>query len=868
MPVLKRRPHIRCRVAPPSAIPTGGNCGFGVAIVLADCIGTSGGTSSGAIAGLPILNPLASRAWDAPTQAASIGEALELVRFSKDGRVTFGASAQDAGGEDEFSGFMLRLVESPLDGRGGADGTNFDLLAGLSQLTWTAIAGAWRGVQHGGEGLARGVVNVGGLGIERAQSGLLSANQGTRWTITGQGMPTAQGVHALRCSVADGLYGVLLPHGKPPRLQKRQNGQYVEWGGLKGASVVDLRSGAVQVLRLFRLAGRLIVGWQGGFWWVAEPLNTTPETDAQNDTRARAEIAWPQGRALVETRGCHVRVDVAALDFDTLASIEKRQMVLDVGALNYAYQGTGEKGIPTGWLKYGSARVDMTSQQNRGFITLTLDGSADRHDTPVVNKVSGKYPDTPYDEGTDIYLDISAAVRGATLELAAPPISNMASLQVTLDRLHLDRISANWGGFLKQFSVIEWEACWEYTDGSSGPWTRFFKGIVAKPDAGTGGVNERHMALTCFDPMYLLKAPAALIDHSYPPLDLFWLLKLRSSNSQTGGSGPYNPIYPPTPGGLPQNVSRLEYSFADAVRDILYLLRGPGAGVLADYTDGLFPLLSSEGDGWGYCRAVQVASGDTQPPTTQGWCLPARQGTDGVGWLQEICDRGSLVCFYGHVPGFLHTDWPRPILSTFDRLLADRPTHLVSDTIFNGLSQNTIAAWVNHVAQSIERESRPDATINHVEATSTGFFGDSNDGAGYPPRIAEAYLPDSDVNSEKNIRHRRSVIKDVGPLGGFPGGVEAYVLEYASHLEINSEYTWPTVSMEGRAYYPAQNDAPIVPGDKLEFAFGSSVESDTGLNLNGRVFRVATATHRWDMGQSVQDWTMDVGTRPLSGTGL
>ncbi|WP_206759347.1 hypothetical protein, partial [Acinetobacter baumannii] len=83
-------------------------------------------------------------------------------------------------------------------------------------------------------------------------------------------------------------------------------------------------------------------------------------------------------------------------------------------------------------------------------------------------------------------------------------------------------------------------------------------------------------------------------------------------------------------------------------------------------------------------------------------------------WIQEICDKGNLVFFYGFVPGVFgpDTDWPRPILSTYDRLIQGRPTHLVADTIFNGLSYAVTPEWVNHVAQTIEREGRPDVVYN------------------------------------------------------------------------------------------------------------------------------------------------------------
>ncbi len=867
MPTFKTTPRVRLRIRPVSAIPTGGNQGFSFAIALGDCIGTAGGTSTGPIAGLPVLNPLQSRAWDSPTQLKSVAESLEFCRFSKDGRVYFGASAQDAGGEDEFSGFVLRRVETPLDSRGSGDTTNADKLAGIVEVLWTSVLGTWAGVQLGTEGRARGLTTVSNQGTLKAKSGVLAANQGTRWTISAEGTRIANGSHILRCAIADGLYIVSLQHGKPPRFQKRVNAQDVEFAPLKGAANADLRSGMEQVLHFFRLCGRLIIGWQGMFWWVAE--YATPEAAQENDPSRRVEVSWTAGACTVEAIGVRPVVSLATVDFDTLADESKRQLVLDIGALSYPYQGDGETGIPTGWLKYGTARVDIDSTENRGFVTLTVNGSADKHDTPLVNKVSGRFPDIPYDAGSGDAIDVSRAVREATLDEVAPPFSNMASMTIALDRKHLDRINIDWGDTIKQFCVLTWEACFDYTDGVTDIWTPFFEGICPKVDTGTRSVNEQHMNLTCFDFTYLLKAPAALVDHSDPPLDLFYLLKLQSSNNVTNSGGaPYNPIYPPIPGGLPQNVTRLEYTFTDAVRDIKYLKRGPGDGVLIDYTENLFPVFTTDNDLSGYARAEQVASGDTQPPTTNGWLSPAPQGADGIGWIEEICDKANLVYFRGHTPDDGFTEFPKPILASLDRLLANRVTHIVTDTIFDGLSQDVIAEWVNHVADSIEREARPDAVINHVTATSSGFFSDSNDSSGYPPRIAEAYLPASDVNSEKNIRHRRSFTKDVGPLGGFPGGVEAYALELINQLEIDKEYTWPSVTIDGRCWNPAHNDRPIAVGDKMQFKFGTSVESDSGLNLNNRVFRVASVRHVWALGESVSSHKSEISFRPISGAGL
>lgn len=866
---FKVTPAVRCIVSPPSRIPSGGLGGFTIAAVLSDVIGTSGGTSTGPIAGLPLLNPSASRSWNTPTQVTSIGQSLEFVRFSKNGRVTFGASASDAGGEDELCGFILRMVETPLDASTGADGPNAALLAGLASLAWFPVVGLFRGVQHGGEGLARGLVNVGGAGSHKAQSDVLPANQGVRWTITSQGTPSAGGYHGLHLRIADGLYGVYLEHGKPPRFTKQVNGATVNFAPLRDAANVDLRAGISQVVRFFRLAGRLIIGWQGRFWWVAE--YSTPSATAQDKSRM-TEMSWAAGRCVVDAIGVRARVNLATIDFDGSAAQAERQMVLDVGALNFPYQGNGVTGAAAGWLKYGSATVLLTSALNRGTITLTIEPGANNHDTPLINKVTGQYPDSPYDAGSGDTLDVSNAVRSAHLEMASPPAQAGSNLSITFDRVHLDRLGAQagvaWGDFLKAFCVVTWEAGWYYEDGTFGGWTPFFKGIGAKPDSGTDQAHRENLSLTCFDPVFLLQDPASMVDHSYPPLDLFWLRKLQSSNSQTNpGGAPYNPNGgAPIPGGLSQNVATLGYYGDDAVRDILWLFRGPEAARLFSNLGDLYPLLSSEADAFGYCRADQVANGDTQPTTVNGWALPPPSGGDALGWINDICEKLNAIFFYGWGPNDPFTDWPRPILTTVPLLLANRFTHTVSDTVYNTQGVAITPAWVNKTATSLARESRPEVALNHIEATSTGFFGDSGAGSGYPPRIAEAYLPDGEPDSEKNIRHRRSKIFALGALGGFPGGVEAFALQLIGELTIGSSPTWPTVLMEGRA--SDAYERPTVLGDLLQFQFGGSGEGDASINLNNRTFRIGTVSHTWEVGNSQPSWVSTIGLRPISGTGL
>jgi len=870
----KQSPEIRCRALPRSALPRGGVGGFAVAIVMGETLGTTGGTSTGPLSGIPLLNPLASRAWNEPAQAKSIGQALEFIRFSKDGTVTFGASGADASGEDEFAGFGLRRIETPLDCRGPGDAANTDRAAQVLEAIFSSISGTHRGVLAGLEGQARGLVNVGKEGSSRSQT-TLPANFGSRWTITGQGL-IGTGTQAgtpgnVRIKFGEGLYGAVLTHGKPPTLVKTISGVDYALSSLKGASDVDLRGGTRE-LRFWQVGGRGIIGWGGRFWWWAEYGSASGA--AQNDRRDLIPVAWPMGAATVDAIGCRVRVNLASIEDDTLASEADRQIVFDIGPTNYTGQGASATGQASGWLKHGTARVAMQDNGARGTVTLTINGAPDKRNGPIVNKVSGLFPDSPYNAGSTAFLDVSAAVRSASLSMAYPPIQAGANMSVTLNRKHLDRIGAaeglNWGDWIQQFGVLTWEARWNYGDGVAQPWTPFFKGIVAKPDVGTGAANEQHMTLTCFDPVYLLQDPAGMVRGQYPPLDVLWMQKLRQSNSQTSvGSGPYNPYNPPAVGGLPQNQGTLGYGGDDAIRDILWLFRGPEAARLYVDIGTSFPLLGSDSDPFGYCRAEQVASGDTQAPGVNGWCLPAPYNSDALSWINDICQKINALFFYGWVPGDDYLDWPRPILTTPPRLFAGRATHTVADSIYevavNG-AITTLGQYVNKVLQSIEKESRPEAAINTVEATASGFFGDSLDGSGLPPRRAAGSIGDESPNGASHS-YERTLMRDVGSLGALPGGVEVYVLQLISDLK-GTVQAWPTLQMDGRCNSSAHNESPIVPGDKVQLKFVGGVESDTGLGINNYTFRVGSISHNWSLGESVKTFTSAVQLRPLSGEGL
>ncbi len=134
--------------------------------------------------------------------------------------------------------------------------------------------------------------------------------------------------------------------------------------------------------------------------------------------------------------------------------------------------------------------------------------------------------------------------------------------------------------------------------------------------------------------------------------------------------------------------------------------------------------------------------------------------------------------------------------------------------------------------------------------------------------MAEASLSDGDINSESQSWRRTHFI-DTGSLGAFPGGVESAALVLIRLLSTDEYHTWPSVTLEqGRCYDPAHGDAIIDIGDLAQFKM-DGYESDGGMELDAKMFRVGSVAHSWDFNNGAAgSHTQSLSLRPRLSTGL
>lgn len=858
MPVTVRKtvPECRCYVDTRSAIPFKGRPGAMVATLVGDRMAMGQGD------GADTLNPTI-RSWAAPGTTAhqvpfrNVGDAIEFVRFHKDGRLTVGASAYSPA-DDEVSGFTLKYREIERDARvnGQVAGSS-----GLTALSWQSVSG-----QHQSVRLDNGVaaiVNTGSGTTETARTTELPANQGGALDLqfARKNTSAAQEVSSY-VSWGGDTYRAYLLHGKPLRVDKRVNGEWVSLRRLDNAPPVNLAGGNLPVA-WWRWGGRLIVKVGTQHYHFLET----------QDGQATAS-SWPAGPVTISATRCRVRATFKLLSATDDAGAPLVDSYEDVSP--YSGQDVAAfDGVPGGWQPQSDS-VAVSVEATGGTIkqTVTLRATPDGTDVGFVSRTAAQFE--PFSTtGTSNPIDIGPAVMRAHLSQAMPPIMPGAELSMEIDRVLLEGLMAqysgkDWRNYTEAYCPITFETRWHYTAGPPGDWIKWFTGYVYMRELSSAEVGDGKMSLTCRDPIIRLQDPASKIEYRYPPLDFLFADKVRSRVA--GGA---------------QSVSNLGLYGADCVYEILrlsvgetearrmngglILAGGQLQGLLDYFPNSHYPLIGPNNSA-GYVSLELLSS--SSPPTNGGWLFPPPVDDDALGWINQIGQKDHAVFFYGHANGY-DGNYPHPVYGRITNIIdARNVTHHLKDAVYR---EGTEGDWdYASLLQQAQYGTRPENDINRVIVMANGPLGDGLSSILPAARIAEAQLPggtnltedgwqNPDPNAATFTWERTKIIRD--ELSWFPGSAEAYAGIFMSLLK-NVIYRWPSFTCIGRDYKPGIDPAelPINWGDKIVPQMDGQL-SDSGLDLNGNTYRAEHIEQDWDFDANPSH-VMQVWVRPLTSGGI
>lgn len=822
----KFSPEFQFLVWPQSAIPQKTAQPFAIA----DDFGTAPPLKWSDTDGLEInttlaaQNPTITVPWAAQPHYTNLNNCW-FVRFYKNGRVRFGNSEPEGegfDGEPDVAGWMIRPRIAALDSKVGS--TTLDTSA--TNQTWNAMIGDWettlppagatipftkilcKKLSTAGEGIA---MTPGDIPLNRSLYFELFSQQAATF-----GLPSAQIIigHKWALNFRHGSHLVLAR-------KNNQSGAAAAFDNYKTFSdgpKINLAGGSYAI-HFMRVAGRGVISITDGAgatwaWWFLDTRDPLTSYAGQGNVKIEArEVTWPAAPLFFNVYGAHARLGMGVIKWSAsdgtpfTASFTRRVR---------CYTALSATPIVTtaGWEREGtSIAATATLNTNDVSYTATLTANADGIDSPLVAKATVRYPLTwgatesspPYLADGVSPLDIRAAVLGADVTLALPPLAAGSMATIAIDRNLLESQCPTWASYIEDFSPVQILARWLYDDGSYGDWATLFFGYLHRPEKSLESWHDGAMKLVCLDEVIRLKRPAAILDHRVPPLDIKFA-EIAATATPTPGTTTYNVRM----FGGQAAMFLLEHFIGTAYADNI---NGNG-----DYNryfpSGHSALIDNTTDHCGYLTiAATLGVSTTLPPLTRGaWRFPVRHGSDAYSWLADIATEEKAIFFFER--GVFY--WGR-----LTEILRTRTPRTIPDKVY-------VNGDLSRVASYFSTSFKPERAINAV--TIVGKEAQGLEGFLPSLRIGHAELGSSDANRAALTWERTHYA--MTPLALLDAEVIAAGI-IARLADVRAEY--PTVRYRG--------DEAARAGDVLTFKL-SGTASDTTIGLDDLSVRAETILHK------------------------
>ena len=822
------REEVQILCYPKTQIPYRKNSGFVVSDILGDHMTLSGGDNEGmSIQG---QNPTISLPYlNAGEASFTALDNVDFVRFLKDGTMKVGASI-DSAENSELAGIVLQARIALLDCKMQdapviVDTDNFD-------LNWESVQGKHKTVLPPESPQRTHIINSGSdLTAKVRTVGNIPANRSLQFDVHFSALKPSGPQGRVRI-IWGGIYSLVAQHGMKWTVEKLVDGVWRIPRKLDSLPPVNMQGMGYQI-QVRHLAGRLVIS-------LGDKHFHFKETEKKPSQRAPVvkNSDWPAAQIQVNAFNARVRIGIALIKYADADDVPftglfKRtydrktnvtsEMVTTAG-------GSGWKAKEAG----GTITVVPTIAPSQLSYACNLTAGASGIETPFVNKIMiSSEPQWEYP--TSDALDIAPATLSLTVDMAMPPIMSGAECSLTVDRMILDELDSAWEGKVNKRNPVEIRTRSHYDNDTTGAWVNLFSGYVFKRDKAHPKFGDHAMSLTFRDPSMRLQAPAAVIDHRYPPLDFEFIKKL--------ATGEATALYG-----------------SDCVKSILSIAISPhesqrlnGGSDISDqgnrYFNSHYALLDLESDQGGYLAVMAVADaiGGTAP-TINGFQLPPKFGDDALKWINDIALMDHAIFYYGRPFGW--TGYPVPMYGRILNIISGRPTWIIPDLKYAEGDQNKVmlSADVSH---------RPERDVNRVLVWGSA-----------PPGLeelvpalfmGESRLPANDVNAPEHDWERTLVIRE--SVANFPGLAQDLADAVISELA-GREMEFPQLTMRGQA--------TLSWGDKLQTREEGVCPdiSDTNLGLEGKTFRVEKLQHQFEFDKSGgAEFTTTAWVRPLSAYG-
>ena len=811
----------------------------------------SRGITSADFSALDGLSPTINDQWYKTPSYVAPGPSrtLQFVRLLHDGTVAYGATAQplsQVGGEVSLSGWIFAAREAVLDSKIGDNGDALD--GGNTAIHWEAPTGKWKTVLSQSSPLCTRIFNIGSDVNARARTvGTLPRCREMRFELRFLGLKAQGPLPGARVGWGNDKYSIEMRHNCQPVVAVMVEGNWVILKTLNDVKPCNLAGGAY-VIRVMRIAGRLVIEWNGASFHIQETrTGTDPKKEAQ-----RIDSVWPEGKVSLNCYNVRTELSIATIKYadpnGTLftGSLARRQVrrsplapVPDSGLLGY----------PIGWLGDGSSGVVTIDEATDGAsggiqYTLSMRPSQDGLSSPFVSQVQiylgGRFT-TPVEHS----IDVVAAAETLDLTLASPAAGNsMTQGMLKLDRLRLRDITPNWQNFVQSFHVVSVTVTDNFSDGTTGDPVCMFKGYGLLVGMATPGLFQWDGDVALVDSMYRLKAPAAITDHRVPPGDIWWAQKVAQAQSPD---------------------QALFYAW-DGAREVLRIHLGEDEANRMEVVMPAesFPLLGADSDKTGlmYLMKEWGISGNGQPPAQDGWMLPAPYGQDGAAHIAIFQKYDNAYFFVGWPAGAdRSTTFPVFIYGRPEELLKNRTVYEVKDADY------FVIGDLNRMATSVQLTLKPEKMFNRILAWSSP----PGQNIDIVPAVRMAEAPFLYGPGLASLSWERTFVmrSEIGWLGS---GVEYLAYNLRNQLQ-NVDMRWPRVTAPGIASIGSFDKVKITMAKGA--ASVGSLDSDRGdasdpdMNLDGKIFRVESIQHTFDFRKvGWSSFTTSMSLRPILNNGL
>lgn len=413
---------------------------------------------------------------------------------------------------------------------------------------------------------------------------------------------------------------------KRPVLEQRKDAKWVQLNVLWDAAPLDAQFwNSIHTLRVYRCGGRMIYQLDALTLWIRELMDVGLESQIVG-------VKWPKAPLRLSVFGADCALQIHELTGETGQNDAKGQPkfieveiertvpmpeAAPIGqTVGFKTSGYGVNPAPLfdGELKTllrGDVldRVKIEGEWEANSLNYSAKLTCSSIEAPLLCSFAAQFP--PQAGAAHTWIEFAAAASNCTVDSGDPERLPLSEASFNFSRKMLDKLVPNWKTALLPYRPVVIRAKYQ----GDPEWTPLFRGYLTPESASRDTWGDYEIPMVALDPLVRLKAPAALIDERFGPLDL-----------QLGED--YEELF-----GVQCVKHLLEVELGAQ-----WVANFNGDGDLFRYLpNSPYPLMSRQAGG--FFTGIQA-------PQTGSWQLPAPYGEDLLNWINALAEFDVAVWFY------------------------------------------------------------------------------------------------------------------------------------------------------------------------------------------------------------------------------